>query len=483
MIQTHERKKSLRKIAILIQTLDEAEADRLLEQMTLEQAADVREMAESLDDVGDAERLTVVNEFLRATGRKPLPELASQSNATMTRSDGVELELSAASRGAAASRSPTRSQLKAHETDSIHQHARHVEPTFAGPNSVVNSAARSASREHQAEPEAQRDERPLAFIQPGHASVVAEWMIGERESVGVVVLGLLPPVIAARVLEQLPFERQRVLLGKLAELRRVEPEVIAELQRILRLVVDDCPPQGEVNTGHAAVQAILQQVQAAHRARLVPEPNHMPQERSQANVRFEPPTRSSQASRPAPTGAEIEPSHAPRPMVSTPSMPLRVLPESRPNASPISARPVERSEVPTTRMAPPRSASIRSAPATDSHDVAPTLDAASSETTKASAVLPLEQQRLIATRFEELVTWSEPELIDLFKRIPPRLSRLALVGTSESLVAKVLRPLRRDEATRWRQMIERPGSVRLSDIAQAQLMILRVAEEILQTTE
>ncbi|MEZ6106241.1 MAG: hypothetical protein R3B96_09045 [Pirellulaceae bacterium] len=63
-------------MAILIQTLDEAEADRLLEQMTLEQAADVREMAESLDDVGDAERLTVVNEFLRATGRKPLPELA-----------------------------------------------------------------------------------------------------------------------------------------------------------------------------------------------------------------------------------------------------------------------------------------------------------------------------------------------------------------------------------------------------------------------
>ncbi|MEZ6106240.1 MAG: hypothetical protein R3B96_09040 [Pirellulaceae bacterium] len=83
----------------------------------------------------------------------------------------------------------------------------------------------------------------LAFIQPGHASVVAEWMIGERESVGVVVLALAPVIAACP--RATPFERQRVLLGKLAELRRVEPEVIAELQRILRLVVDDCPPQGE----------------------------------------------------------------------------------------------------------------------------------------------------------------------------------------------------------------------------------------------
>ncbi|MEZ6106239.1 MAG: hypothetical protein R3B96_09035 [Pirellulaceae bacterium] len=52
--------------------------------------------------------------------------------------------------------------------------------------------------------------------------------------------------------------------------------------------------------------------------------------------------------------------------------------------------------------APP---SIRSAPATDSNDVTD-AGTAFAGTTKAPAVLPLEQQRLIATRFEELVTWS-----------------------------------------------------------------------------
>ncbi|MGH7135940.1 MAG: FliG C-terminal domain-containing protein [Pirellulales bacterium] len=58
------------------------------------------------------------------------------------------------------------------------------------------------------------------------------------------------------------------------------------------------------------------------------------------------------------------------------------------------------------------------------------------------------------------------------------ISRLALAGADESLVERVLRPLRPEEAKKMRRMLERLGPVRLTDIADAQQEVARMAREL-----
>src|SRR5881392_2229754 len=62
---------TLRKAAILIASLDEPTARRLLEQMGPEQAARVRQAVEELDDIDPAEERRVIEEFCRVTPMVP----------------------------------------------------------------------------------------------------------------------------------------------------------------------------------------------------------------------------------------------------------------------------------------------------------------------------------------------------------------------------------------------------------------------------
>lgn len=424
MIQSHQRRQSLRKIAILIQSLDEEQSDRLLEQMSLEQAADVREMAETLNDVDEDERALIIDEFLRASGR---------TNAPANKGSAVELELSGAARATSSSR-----------PNSLDRN----EPSDRGPlpidNGRIQERAIRTSIEttggNSAESSAASSHRPLGFVRANHSPAVAQWVLMERESVGVVVLSLLEPVVAARVLEELPFERQKTLLTRLAELRKVEPEVIQELERVLRLVVDDLPEETGATTGHAAVRAILDQVQAAHRARLIPEPR-----------------------------SEVVEFRLPAQAQATPRTPSRLSPS--PSPSPMSAP--QRKEIPGQPHLKLVANEEAGAP----------VRAASASTAVQPRPIGMQEQQEIAARFEELSSWTEAELVSLLKRIPPRMVKLALVGSSQALVSKVLRPLQRDEASRWKEMIERPGAIRVADIAAAQLAILKAAEALLRSEE
>lgn len=424
MIKSNQRRQSLRKIAILIQTLEESQSDRLLEQMSLEQAADVRELAETLDDVSDEERATVLEEFLRATGR---------SAPTSSKSNGVELELSGAARSSQAS-------AKAASP----QRVENIYPIPGSMNALGSTRSDQVATESASPPSSHENQRPLGFIQASHAPALAKWILLERESVGVVVLSLLVPTVAARVLEELPFERQKLLLGRLAELRRVEPEVVEELQRVLRLVVADLPAHDDVATGHAAVRAILDQVQAAHRARLMPEPPAFP---AASAARGQVASSSPSIAYPSPLAARSGSSMAmPAPNNSNPK---RMEVPGQPHLKLVTGA----TQAPTNTQ--PQAAPQRTA-------------------------MSLQEQKAIAARFEDFHSWSEAELLKLLKQVPPRMIKLALIGTSAALINKVLKPLGREEAARWRELIERPGAVRVADIAAAQLAILRTAESMMK---
>ncbi len=78
----------LRRVAILVSTLDTTSADRLLDQMTPEDAAEVRRVIVELTDVDLAEEHDVISEFL-FTGTAVADPAASAAMA-----DGVDLCLS-----------------------------------------------------------------------------------------------------------------------------------------------------------------------------------------------------------------------------------------------------------------------------------------------------------------------------------------------------------------------------------------------------
>ncbi|HEY4308130.1 MAG TPA: FliG C-terminal domain-containing protein [Pirellulales bacterium] len=66
----------LRRAAILVATLDTASADRLLEQMSAEDAAEVRRVMMELSDVDAAEELAVISQFM---GGDAAPQIAEEA--------------------------------------------------------------------------------------------------------------------------------------------------------------------------------------------------------------------------------------------------------------------------------------------------------------------------------------------------------------------------------------------------------------------
>ena len=74
----------LRKAAILVACLDQNLADLLLDQMTPEQAQQVRNTVMDLGPIDDAEQKRIIEEFFRA-GPKPVEKYPPGSNWTATR--------------------------------------------------------------------------------------------------------------------------------------------------------------------------------------------------------------------------------------------------------------------------------------------------------------------------------------------------------------------------------------------------------------
>jgi flagellar motor switch protein FliG len=197
---------SLRKAAILVQALDEAAADALLEQMGPEQAAKVRSALMELDAIPPAEERQIVAEFL---GR---PDATSAANPAAS-SGGVELELSSASESLA---------------DGYRQAP--VPPTAV---SVPTDLGQP----------------PFAFLLRIGAPAIAREIAREQPQMVAAVLAQLPPEQAAAVLEALPTNLATDSLERMATIDGLSPEVLLDLAGELKtrlapqLLAQDATPQ------------------------------------------------------------------------------------------------------------------------------------------------------------------------------------------------------------------------------------------------
>ncbi len=173
----------LRKAAILVASLDTAAADAVLDQLTPEQARQVREIIVEMDDVDQGEQRRVIDEFFQVGPRIPAKTSA-----------GVELDgrlAWLASRGCPP------------EADSLN---------------------------HTAAPAG----HPFRFLQETEAEKLVRALSSERPQTIALVLSHLSPVRAGTVLARLPENVQVEVIHRLVDLEETDPEILREVEEALR---------------------------------------------------------------------------------------------------------------------------------------------------------------------------------------------------------------------------------------------------------
>lgn len=191
---------TIRKAAIVIASLDEVSADKLLESMPEEVASQIRWMSIELENVSDEERQTVLDEFLRNSGRQ-LPE----------EDPGVDMEFT------------------------------YQEPERAA---VVESSAPTPP--------------PFAFLNDAPSEMLAPFFEQEHPQVTAVVMSYLQPQRASEILRQLPARLQADIVHRITQLDEPSHEIVADIEsRIKQIVSRQVLAFERRRLGMAAAQAIL----------------------------------------------------------------------------------------------------------------------------------------------------------------------------------------------------------------------------------
>ena len=211
-----EKLDPIRKAAILISTLDHRVADALLERMSEDQAALVRQAVLALDSTPSDVQDFVVREFLR-TG-----EYAARNDDT-----GSELDDALARK-------------------------------LSSPDGY------SDQRES-----AGNGQPPFRFLREANASAVAKHLSHENPQVAAMVISHLPPERAADVLLRLDARLQAEVLRRIAQLDTADPDIVREVEQHLEaLLADEVRDSRNRAAGLSAVQSILQAA-GSHRRRLL----------------------------------------------------------------------------------------------------------------------------------------------------------------------------------------------------------------------
>ncbi|QDU74419.1 Flagellar motor switch protein FliG [Bremerella volcania] len=191
---------TIRKAAIVIASLDEASADKLLDSIPEEVASQIRWMSIELDNVTDEERRTVLDEFLRNSGR-PLP----------ADDPGVELEFT------------------------------YEEPLHMA---TVETSAPTPP--------------PFAFLNDAPSEMLAPFFEQEHPQVTAVVMSYLRPERASEILRQLPARLQADVVHRITQLDEPSQEIVADIEsRIKQIVSRQVLAFERRRLGMAAAQAIL----------------------------------------------------------------------------------------------------------------------------------------------------------------------------------------------------------------------------------
>ncbi len=179
----------LRKAAILVASLDTAAADAVLDQLTPEQARQVREIVVEMDDVDQGERQRVIDEFFSVG-----PQVPAKDDHEYMVPVGVELDgrlAWLAARGGA------------------------TQPDNDGHSAAVAG-------------------HPFRFLQEAEAEKLVRVLSSERPQTIALVLSHLAPVRAGAVLARLPENVQVDVIHRLVDLEETDPEILREVEEALR---------------------------------------------------------------------------------------------------------------------------------------------------------------------------------------------------------------------------------------------------------
>jgi flagellar motor switch protein FliG len=208
----------LRRVAILVATLDTRSADLLLEQLSTEDATQLRRMMVDLAEVDAGEEQSVIDDFLRdGLSEGPLAAIPSVD-------DGVELCISA------------------------------EEPPPECPDTI---ALESTQR-------TQPDGAPLfSFLEDAEPQQLVQLLGSERLQTIALVLSRLSEPRALVVLESLPAGLQCEVLRRWIDLDDVDPAALCEIEQELQVknaLRSECPPRRA--TGLAQVAGLVQAADA-----------------------------------------------------------------------------------------------------------------------------------------------------------------------------------------------------------------------------
>jgi flagellar motor switch protein FliG len=174
----------IRKAAILVSSLDRAAADRLLEQMTPEQARAVRDAVIDLGDIAPEDQRRIVDEFFRVRPLVPDPHPA-----------GIELDGQLARQWSHGAGEPS------------------PEPAWEDP------------RETPAD-----EGPPFRFLREAEAEKLVRILRGERPQTVALVLSHLSPEQAGRVLVRFAPADQTEIVRRLVDLEETDPGVLREVE-------------------------------------------------------------------------------------------------------------------------------------------------------------------------------------------------------------------------------------------------------------
>lgn len=214
----------LRKAAILVAGLDRKAADEMLDQLTPEQAGQVRQRMVELDEIDPSEQRRVIDEFCRIGPLVPEKE-----------PPGVELDISSL-RGRSA-----RGDLAGRDL------AGGPSPPERLPSCVEPSEPPYANA------------RPFQSLAETEAERLARVLAGERPQTIALVLAHLPPERAGGVLARLSAADQVDVIHRLIDMEETDPEVLRDVERALQLRLSrQVPMQRRRVAGLQAVHGILE---------------------------------------------------------------------------------------------------------------------------------------------------------------------------------------------------------------------------------
>lgn len=177
----------IRKAAILISTLDHRVADELLDRMTEEHAALVRNAALEIDDIPKEEQDLVLQEFL-----------GTNQSVDAVDDSGIELDEELARKLAAGE-------------------------SFAAPVTLPS--------EHE--------EPPFRFLREAETDAIAKHLLHENPQIIAVVIAHLPPSQAAELLKHFEAPLQANLLRRISELDATDRDIVRDVEKHLKLLLHD----------------------------------------------------------------------------------------------------------------------------------------------------------------------------------------------------------------------------------------------------